>query len=387
MREFVDISNKLNDYNMCLTMSNLYTLRFWFREMFIERLRWYKGWRSFLLKLIDHFLIVASNLGFVISQRLLVIKDKRFHLIKKAFGQTFLCIRGWRKNIFFVFDNKSRIPSAVLRISECSLSAERLCNAGLISADINKFFDKNMNFYVPKETYEAIDDDHSLLYRSFLPYPKLNSVCSSKEFNIASYGVLAEKVTNFLIELAKRTTNKELNSESLGIRFATCIEERVTFSDKIKVKDYVDALLSKVDKISAVTQHRDLQPENILYTEKQMVFYDWEYARRDGLPLVDLYYCLFSCFVWHKAKKINLSSFNVGHLDPRAVADRALYEEFFLESNDWSNILRKSVGKYSSALSLSQSDQELLFCYFNIFHLNDEQRFLNLIMGKNNELV
>jgi hypothetical protein len=50
--------------------------------------------------------------------------------------------------------------------------------------------------------------------------------------------------------------------------------------------------MRRIGDVPAVTQHRDLTPENILVTDSGFTAVDWESATSDGFPLGDLLYFL-----------------------------------------------------------------------------------------------
>jgi hypothetical protein len=127
-----------------------------------------------------------------------------------------------------------------------------------------------------------------------------------------------------------------------------------------------------------ILQHLDFQPGNMIYRakEKTLVILDWEYARYDGAPLVDLFNFLFSCAVCRKHKRVRLLKyFPLGDIFQRGI-DVNVFEYVFYEKNIYSGMVADQISAYCQQVGISNNCARLLFLNFIVQHLDFNQEFL-----------
>jgi aminoglycoside phosphotransferase (APT) family kinase protein len=110
-------------------------------------------------------------------------------------------------------------------------------------------------------------------------------------------------------------------------------------------------------KLPLVVQHQDINPGNILVGKKGISVFDWEYAKRKGLPLFDLLYFIFNhWYIAVRARKFR-------HIISTE-ARKEYLKELFLNEGGISKFVYRVIDFYCREVGIAPPVAYLLFLKF-----------------------
>jgi Phosphotransferase enzyme family. len=223
----------------------------------------------------------------------------------------------------------------------------------------------------------------------------MDRIFSGWHINDALPRRIAGQVTDLLVLLANITAGEGCRKPDFRARVMEVAQLAVAKPEFSETER--DRLIRMVDEGLAaepevvfryVLQHRDFRPENMVYSlrPRSMVVFDWEYARQDGVPLVDLFYFLFRCAAWHKQKPVRLKKFfPAGDIFQRGM-DVNILDHVFYKRNSCSQIAAEQVSRYCRQVGVTRNCAQLLFLQFVAKHLDFNPEFLKRFLNDSQPL-
>lgn len=188
------------------------------------------------------------------------------------------------KPVFFLFAEKEKYPSSVIKVTRLAEYAYQLENEVKILQTIEQEYPGVKG--IPKVLFADHSSGFFTVGESCIPGTQVSKILTKK-----NYRDLALKTTSWLIELGveTRTTN----------RHGTELSDSV-LSELITHLDISDGMAQRTGTIIkglrlrySVCEHRDFAPQNVLIdTEGNLGVIDWEESRLIGIPALDLIFFL-----------------------------------------------------------------------------------------------
>lgn len=300
---------------------------------------------------------------------------------------SFLEAKGFRKTIFFVFVDKDKSPSVIIKITNKPKIVERLKRE---CENLDRFQGLGLFHLIgtlPRRLFWGTINGYAVLMETVIPGRSI--ACLARK-NTGKHIYLASR---WLLEFHCATKSKE-ESIDLMADFQYPIEK---FQSSVKLSQeqrsflkriVEEAGMSKGVKLPLVFRHYDFTPENILVSKSVVGVVDWEYARFPELPLVDLFHFLVRYQSRESILKTKIRLSLSSAMKRKVKGTRPSIDDFrktFFMPTDFSNLAKEAICCYCSGLNIDGALAKLFLVRY-IIEQGDFDWFL-LLMEKENDLV
>ena len=306
-----------------------------------------------------------------------------------------LYYKGFRKKLLFYFRDRAVRPSYVLKIAEGPVAEERLKSVSHLLRELSRLEPQiaqalprnSFDGYIHKE-YGLLQSvsEGEILIKYLLKYKDHPGKRDALLSQVAGYLATLNSKSFVSRQVDYKTELKKIIYENLE---SFTKDVSLTQEEYQRLSEYIEAATSSVKRVRLpyVVQHKDLQPENILYRDDhKFTIIDWEYGLKEGLPLIDLLNFLFTSIVYmshHKERKKQRSFrpfFSVSSFTE--MAGREIFETCFYQKNAHSDLIRKHVDLYCRALDIDQELRRILFLIFIFQELDYKKDFISVYLEK-----
>jgi aminoglycoside phosphotransferase (APT) family kinase protein len=207
-------------------------------------------------------------------------------------------------------------------------------------------------------------------------YTALNGTPLAEAVGAREYSGLAADVTDALASLARSPEPRPPEEW-----WARLVEPRLEMLaaqtgmlDEPELADATRSALSRLERLPLVWAHNDCSPWNMLLMPGGFGLLDWETAVRDGLPLVDVVYCLAM-----------MAMIDDGTTD--TAAETRTYSGLLDPADERGSVFAENLQAYASKVGLAEADIAPLRVATWLEHATNDLRNLQRDAGERSPLL
>lgn len=402
-----------DNFRCLFPLNNLATIRYWMDNLIYPRIASdkllvkaffslcrlvFRPALQYIVKLfaLDYSIFAAKEKPKDILFKKLIISK---HEGKRIRDISFFQCKGFRKNLFFAFLNSNSYPSYVCKITEEFIGKERLKNEAAILKKLASLSGE-ISQALPKVLYEeAVDNNFCVLVTAKRGSPLSNYLRKYRN-NFGKLDDIFSNVRSWLTTMHKETSSIE-GSQASEI-LMNIAKESIEFADKVMLLrekreyllDFFNKEISQIKEFTFVLQHKDFTLENMNYEKSKasLAIFDWEYALRRGLPLIDLlnfFVNSTTCIKSYKHKEglreiLCLSRQSV----PRVYRfSEEMFLDIFYKENKLSALIKSQLKAYQRDMNIDDKVLKLIFLLFILQHLSHSEVFLRIFFDRDDNIL